>query len=95
MYIELHSASAFSFLRGASLPEALVAPRSGLEEIRVQRADRRHVRGVEPDGAVLALVRVCLTLRDEQHDTQHCMLVSSRGLCVPYLFSVTGDTHIE
>ena len=45
MYIELHSSSAFSFLDGASLPEALVARAAGLGYPALALLDRDGVYG--------------------------------------------------
>src|SRR5262245_59111471 len=46
MYIELHSASAFSFLDGASLPEALVQRAAELEYPALALLDRDGVYGI-------------------------------------------------
>src|SRR5438477_10608234 len=45
MYIELHAASAFSFLRGASLPEALVDRAAELGYSSLALLDRDGVYG--------------------------------------------------
>src|SRR5260221_14652543 len=45
MYIELHAASAFSFLQGASLPEALVERAAALGYPAVALLDRDGVYG--------------------------------------------------
>ena len=46
MYIELHAASAFSFLDGASLPEALVDRAAALEYPALALLDRDGVYGI-------------------------------------------------
>ena len=46
MYVELHAASAFSFLRGASLPEALVDRAAALDYPAVALVDRDGVHGI-------------------------------------------------
>ena len=46
MYIELHAASAFSFLQGASLPEALVDRAAGLGYSALALLDRDGVYGL-------------------------------------------------
>ena len=46
MYIELHTSSAFSFLRGASLPETLVARAAALAYPAVALLDRDGVYGL-------------------------------------------------
>src|SRR5882672_4928807 len=45
MYVELHAASAFSFLQGASLPEALVARAAELGYPALALLDRDGVYG--------------------------------------------------
>ena len=45
MYVELHAASAFSFLQGASLPEALVDRAASLGYAAVALLDRDGVYG--------------------------------------------------
>ena len=45
MYIELHAASAFSFLRGASLPETLVERAAALGYPALALLDRDGVYG--------------------------------------------------
>ena len=45
MYVELHASSAFSFLDGASLPEALVARAAALGYPAVALLDRDGVYG--------------------------------------------------
>ena len=45
MYIELHTASAFSFLRGASLPETLVERAAALEYAAIALVDRDGLYG--------------------------------------------------
>ena len=45
MYVELHAASAFSFLRGSSLPEALVARAAELGYPALALVDRDSVSG--------------------------------------------------
>src|SRR5438874_12781047 len=45
MYVELHAASAFSFLQGASLPEALVERAADLGYSAVALLDRDGVYG--------------------------------------------------
>ena len=45
MYIELHARSAFSFLRGASLPEELAACCAGLDSPAMALLDRDGVYG--------------------------------------------------
>src|SRR5437773_8351647 len=45
MYVELHTASAFSFLQGASLPEALVARAAELGYPALALVDRDGVYG--------------------------------------------------
>src|SRR5687768_2525455 len=45
MYIELHAASAFSFLEGASLPEALVERAAALDYPAIALLDRNGVYG--------------------------------------------------
>src|SRR5512146_3139438 len=44
-YVELHARSAFSFLEGASLPEALIARCAALEIPAVALLDRDNVSG--------------------------------------------------
>src|SRR5258708_16280614 len=52
----------------ANFPEALVLPRARLAEARIERADGRHVRRVEPDGALRTLVDVAVPAhRRRQH----------------------------
>ncbi len=46
MYIELHTASAFSFLRGASLPETLVERAAALEYAAIALVDRDGLYGI-------------------------------------------------
>jgi error-prone DNA polymerase len=46
VYIELHTASAFSFLDGASLPEALVARAAELDHPALALVDRDGVHGI-------------------------------------------------
>ena len=46
MYIELHAASAFSFLRGASLPEALVDRAAALDYPALALVDRDGLYGI-------------------------------------------------
>src|SRR5690606_36459588 len=45
MYVELHAASAFSFLEGASLPEALVERAAALDYPAIALLDRNGVYG--------------------------------------------------
>ena len=45
MYIELHAASAFSFLQGASLPEAIVERAANLGYDAIALVDRDGVYG--------------------------------------------------
>ena len=45
MYIELHASSAFSFLEGASLPEALVERAAALDYPAIALLDRNGVYG--------------------------------------------------
>src|SRR6185436_7196233 len=45
MYVELHAASAFSFLQGASLPEALVDRAASLGYAAIALLDRDGVYG--------------------------------------------------
>src|SRR5947207_12153806 len=45
MYVELHAASAFSFLQGASLPEALVDRAAALDYPALALIDRDGVYG--------------------------------------------------
>ncbi|MCX6619445.1 MAG: PHP domain-containing protein, partial [Acidobacteria bacterium] len=45
MYVELHARSAFSFLRGASLPEELAACCAGLDSPAMALLDRDGVYG--------------------------------------------------
>src|SRR6185369_7166479 len=53
---------------GADFPEAFVVPRAGLEKARVERADRRHVGGIEPDRASLAAVDVPVPAHRRRED---------------------------
>src|SRR5688500_2244631 len=45
MYVELHAASAFSFLEGASLPEALVERAAALDYPAIALLDRNGLYG--------------------------------------------------
>jgi error-prone DNA polymerase len=45
MYIELHASSAFSFLEGASLPEALVERAAALDYPAIALLDRNGLYG--------------------------------------------------
>jgi len=70
MYVELHAASAFSFLRGASLPEAFAAEAARLELPALALLDRDGVYGAPRlyhaarDHDVRALVGAEVTLAD-------------------------------
>ena len=50
------------------LPELVAARIARLEEMRVDRADERHVGGVEPDDAVIALVDVAVPAHRRRQD---------------------------
>jgi error-prone DNA polymerase len=70
VYIELHSASAFSFLDGASLPEALVERAAALGYPALALLDRDGVYGIPrfhqaaTRAGIKAIVGVELTLAD-------------------------------
>jgi len=72
-YAELHAASAFSFLEGASLPEDLIAQAAELELPAVALVDRNGVYGAPRfykaarAAGVRALVGAEVTLREERH----------------------------
>ena len=70
MYIELHAASAFSFLRGASLPETLAERAAALEYPAMALVDRDGLYGMPrfhkaaQAAGVRAIVGVELTIAD-------------------------------
>ena len=70
MYIELHTASAFSFLRGASLPETLAERAAALEYSAMALVDRDGLYGMPrfhkaaQAAGVRAIVGVELTIVD-------------------------------
>ena len=70
MYIELHTASAFSFLRGASLPETLAERAAALEYPAMALVDRDGLYGMPrfhkaaQAAGVRAIVGVELTIAD-------------------------------
>jgi error-prone DNA polymerase len=70
VYIELHAASAFSFLRGASLPEALVERAAALEYPALALVDRDGLYGIPrfhkaaQAAGIKAIVGVELTIAD-------------------------------
>ena len=72
MYIELHTASAFSFLRGASLPETLAERAAALEYPAMALVDRDGLYGMPrfhkaaQAAGVRAIVGVELTMADGQ-----------------------------
>jgi error-prone DNA polymerase len=69
MYVELHAASAFSFLDGASLPETLVARAAALDMPVMALLDRDGVHGAPrahqaaKAAGIRALVGAELTMR--------------------------------
>ena len=81
MYIELHTASAFSFLEGASLPEDLVAQAARLGYEALALCDRDGVYGAPrfyqaaKQAGLRALVGCDISLEDGQRLT---VLVESR-----------------
>src|SRR5258708_2351082 len=88
MYIELHSKSAFSFLEGASLPEALIATAAELEMPAMALLDRNGIYGAPRfhmaaekcrlRAHIGAEVTVDDTLFGEVGPTRYPLLVESR-----------------
>ena len=74
MYIELHTASAFSFLQGASLPEAIVERAANLGYDAIALVDRDGVYGAPRfykaarTAGIKAIVGAELTLADAALD---------------------------
>src|SRR5262245_34727576 len=74
MYIELHAASAFSFLQGASLPETLIDRAAALEYPALALLDRDGVYGLPrfhkaaQAAGIKPIVGAELTLADDGAD---------------------------
>ena len=88
MYIELHAASAFSFLEGSSLPEALVERAAALGYPALALLDRDGVYGIPrfhlaaKRTGLRAIVGVELTIRAGAMDTPS----ASRSVHPPFLW---------
>src|SRR4026209_915937 len=65
MYVELHAASAFSFLDGASLPEALIDRAAALGYPALALLDRDGVYGAPPVHLPARRARVKTIIRAE------------------------------
>ena len=71
MYVELHTSSAFSFLRGASLPETLIERAAALGYPAIALLDRDGVYGLPrfyqaaKSAGVRAIVGAELTIRPQ------------------------------
>ncbi len=85
-YVELHAASAFSFLQGASLPEALVARAAALGYPALALLDRDGVYGAPrfhkaaKAAGIRPIIGAELTLRNLELKTQNLELKQSRGV---------------
>jgi error-prone DNA polymerase len=83
-YIELHAASAFSFLQGASLPEALVARAAALGYPALALLDRDGVYGAPrfhkaaKAAGIRPIIGAELTIGNSELRTQHSELERSR-----------------
>ena len=83
-YVELHAASAFSFLQGASLPEALVERAAALGYPALALLDRDGVYGAPRfhKAALAAGIRPIigaeLTIRNSELRTQNSELTKPR-----------------
>src|SRR4026207_772839 len=83
MYVELHAASAFSFLPGASLPETLVERAAALGYPALALLDRDGVYGAPrfPKAALAAGIRPIigaeLTIRNSELRTQNSELTQN------------------
>src|SRR5476649_2200227 len=77
MYVELHTASAFSFLQGASLPEALVARAAALGYPALALLDRDGVYGAPrfhkaaKAAGIRAIIGAELTLENSEFRIQN------------------------
>src|SRR5687767_12815918 len=73
MYVELHTSSAFSFLRGASLPETLIERAAALSYPAIALLDRDGVYGAPrfhqaaKAAGIRALIGAELTIAPHQH----------------------------
>ncbi|HEY6930110.1 MAG TPA: error-prone DNA polymerase, partial [Thermoanaerobaculia bacterium] len=96
-YAELHAASAFSFLNGASLPEDLVQEAARLSIPAVALVDSNGVYGAPrfykaaKAAGIKALVGAEVTLREERHPEKHSDEGTSEpARCAGQLTFLTG-----
>jgi DNA polymerase III alpha subunit len=84
-YIELHTASAFSFLQGASLPETLVDRAAELDYSAVALLDRDGVYGAPrfhkaaTAAGIRPIIGAELTIRNSELRTQNSELERPQG----------------
>src|SRR6187401_3248829 len=85
MYIELHAASAFSFLQGASLPETLVQRAAALGYPALALLDADGVYGAPrfhkaaQQVGLKAIIGAELTIDNSQLPTSHSQISQSRS----------------